>query len=155
MSIGFLKENIFVPDNGSVLEVSHEGAKIADKKIPIEYVFVDGLGVGDIGNIVLRDRQAMAKDGMFVVIVTIDSRTGRVLNSPDIISRGFIYMRESKELLFAIRQQVKKIVHQATSGQTAHINQAYIKENLRDKIGQFLFTKTQRRPMVLPVVIEV
>ncbi len=154
-SIGFLRQNIYILDNGSILEISPQGPKIADKKVPIEYVFVDGLGVGDIGNIVLRDRQAMAKDGMFVVIVTIDSKTGQVINSPDIISRGFIYMRESKELLFEVRQQVKKIVHQATAQGHSPINQTYIKENLRDKIGQFLFTKTQRRPMVLPVVIEV
>jgi ribonuclease J len=153
-SIGFPRKNIFVLDNGSVLEISRQGLRVADKKIPIEYVFVDGLGVGDIGNIVLRDRQAMAKDGMFVIIVTIDSQTGKVLNSPDIISRGFIYMRESKELLYQTREKVKQIVHQATHGQTP-INQAYIKENLRDKIGQFLYNKTQRRPMVLPVVIEV
>ena len=91
---------------------------------------------------------------MFVVIVTVDSKTGQVINSPDIISRGFIYMRESKELLYQVREKVKQIVHQATHGQ-APINQAYIKENLRDKIGQFLYNKTQRRPMVLPVVIEV
>ncbi len=154
-SIGFLRQNIFVLDNGSVLEINLQGPRIADKKIPIEYIFVDGLGVGDIGNIVLRDRQAMAKDGMFVVIVTVDSKTGHVINSPDIISRGFIYMRESKELLFEVRQQVKKIVHQATALGHSPINQTYIKENLRDKIGQFLYNKTQRRPMVLPVVIEV
>jgi ribonuclease J len=154
-SIGFPAQNIFIADNGSVLEISSQGIKFADKKIPIEYVFVDGLGVGDIGNIVLRDRQAMAKDGMFVVIVTVDSRTGKVLNSPDIISRGFIYMRESKELLFEVRQQVKKIVHQATALGHSPINETYIKENLRDKIGQFLYNKTQRRPMFLPVLIEV
>ena len=153
-SIGFPRKNIFVLDNGSVAEITKNGFSVAARKIPIEYVFVDGLGVGDIGNIVLRDRQAMAKDGMFVIIVTVDSQTGRVLNSPDIISRGFIYMRESKELLFQAREKVKQIVHQATHGQTP-INQAYIKENLRDKIGQFLYNKTQRRPMVLPVVIEV
>src|SRR4030042_2888884 len=153
-SIGFPSKNIFVLDNGSIAEITKNGFSVAAKKIPIEYVFCDGLGVGDIGNIVLRDRQAMAKDGMFVIIVTVDSQNGRVLNSPDIISRGFIYMRESKELLYQVREKVKQIVHQATHGQTP-INQSYIKENLRDKIGQFLYNKTQRRPMVLPVVIEV
>ena len=153
-TIGFPKENIFILDNGSVAEVTKSGIKIAAKKIPIEYVFVDGLGVGDIGQVVLRDRQAMAKDGMFVIIVTIDSQTGQVRNSPDIISRGFIYMRESKDLLFQVRQHIKQIVKQATGGQ-GPINQNYIKENIRDKIGQFLYSKTERRPMVLPVIIEV
>ncbi len=153
-SIGFPKENIILLDNGSVAEVSHQGIKIAAKKIPIEYVFVDGLGVGDIGQVVLRDRQAMAKDGMFVIIVTIDSKTGQVRSSPDIISRGFIYMKESKDLLYQVRQNIKTIVKHATGGQ-GPINQNYIKENIRDKIGQFLYSKTQRRPMVLPVIIEV
>jgi len=153
-SIGFPKENIILLDNGSVAEVSHQGIKIAPKKIPIEYVFVDGLGVGDIGQVVLRDRQAMAKDGMFVIIVTIDAKTGQVRLSPDIISRGFIYMKESKELLYQVRQNIKTIVKHATGGQ-GPINQNYIKENIRDKIGQFLYSKTQRRPMVLPVIIEV
>ena len=153
-SIGFPPENIFLLDNGSVADITKQGIKIAAKKIPIEYIFVDGLGVGDIGQVVLRDRQAMAKDGMFVIIVTVDSQTGQVRNSPDIISRGFIYMRESKDLLFQVRQHIKQIVKQATGGQ-GPINQNYIKENIRDKIGQFLYTKTQRRPMVIPVIIEV
>jgi ribonuclease J len=151
---GVPKDKIFVLDNGSVIEFHNGNAKILTKKVDTSYVFVDGLGVGDIGQVVLRDRQVMAKDGMFVIIVTIDSQTGKVLNSPDIISRGFIYMRESKELLYQVRQRVKDIVHHAT-GHQGPINQNFIKENIRDKIGQFLYSKTERRPMVLPVVIEV
>jgi len=96
----------------------------------------------------------MAQDGMFVVIVTIDSQTRQVRNSPDIISRGFIYMRESKELLYQVRQKVKDIVHHS-AGAKGPLNEDYIKEQVRDKIGQFLYTKTERRPMVLPVLIEV
>ncbi|MCX6741368.1 MAG: ribonuclease J, partial [Candidatus Parcubacteria bacterium] len=151
---GIPKEKIFVLDNGSVLEFQNNTAKLHTKKVDTNYVFVDGLGVGDIGQVVLRDRQAMSKDGMFVVIITIDSQTGKVRSSPDIISRGFIYMRESKELLYQVREKVKDIVHHST-GSHGPINQNYIKENIRDKIGQFLYTKTQRRPMVLPVLIEV
>jgi len=151
---GIPKEKIFVLDNGSVLEFQNSTAKLHAKKVDTNYVFVDGLGVGDIGQVVLRDRQAMSKDGMFVVIVTIDSQTGKIRSSPDIISRGFIYMRESKELLYQVREKVKDIVHHST-GDQGPINQNYIKENIRDKIGQFLYTKTQRRPMVLPVLIEV
>ncbi len=112
------------------------------------------MGVGDIGHIVLRDRQMMSKDGMFVIIAIIDRQTGKVKNSPDIISRGFIYMRESKELLADVRKKVREIVEQTTMA--GHpINWTYVKDNLRDKIGQFLYNKTERRPMVLPVVIEV
>jgi len=153
-SVGVPKDKIFVLDNGSVIEFQNNTAKVHAKKVETNYVFVDGLGVGDIGQVVLRDRQAMAKDGMFVVIVTIDGKTGKVRQSPDIISRGFIYMRESKELLYQVREKVKDIVHHST-GDQGPINQNYVKENIRDKIGQFLYTKTERRPMVLPVIIEV
>jgi len=152
---GMSKEKIIVLDNGSVLEFQNNTAKLHTKKVDTNYVFVDGLGVGDIGQVVLRDRQAMAKDGMFVVIVTIDAKTGKVRSSPDIISRGFIYMRESKELLYQVREKVKDIVNHSTSSDQGPVNENYIKENIRDKIGQFLYTKTQRRPMVLPVLIEV
>lgn len=152
---GMHKANVFVLDNGSVLEISSLGEpKLHDKKVQSSYVFVDGLGVGDIGQVVLRDRQAMAQDGMFVIIVTVDSQTGQVRNSPDIISRGFIYMRESKDLLYQVRQKVKDIVHHST-GKNGRLDDDYIKDQIRDKIGQFLYTKTERRPMVLPVLIEV
>lgn len=148
------RDKIFVLDNGSIIEFQNQQAKIANKKVDTSYVFVDGLGVGDIGQIVLRDRQMMSQDGMFVVIALVDSQTGKVKNSPDIISRGFIYMRESKELLSDVRKKVREIIeHTTTSGHP--INWTYVKDNLRDKLGQFLYNKTQRRPMVLPVVIEV
>jgi len=154
VNIGFKKENIFVLDNGSVLEFGQNSPKVLSKKVDTSYVFIDGLGIGDVGQVVLRDRQAMAKDGMFVIIVTLDSKNGKILSSPDIISRGFIYMRESKELLYQVREKVKEIVSRSTGAENP-INANYIKENIRDKIGQFLYTKTERRPMVLPVVIEV
>jgi len=115
---------------------------------------VDGLGVGDVGQVVLRDRQAMAQDGMFVIIAVVDSKTGRVRGEPDIISRGFVYLRESKELLDQTRKKVKEIVNQTSSPEHT-VNWSYVKDNIRDKIGQFLYTKTRRRPMVLPVVIEI
>ena len=155
IQIGFPRDKIFVLDNGSILEFHGQQApRINAKKTDASYVFVDGLGVGDIGQIVLRDRQMMAGDGMFVVIAIIDSQTCKVKNSPDIISRGFIYMRESKELLAEVRKKVRQIVEETTMA--GHpINWTYVKDNIRDKIGKFLYNKTQRRPMVLPVVIEV
>ena len=113
---------------------------------------MDGLGIGDVGNVVLRDRQVLAEDGFVVVIVLIDSKTGRVVNSPDIISRGFIYLKDNKELLTQIRKKTRLIVEKGTMGQ---INTTYIKDNLRDEIGKFLFQKTEKRPMILPVTIEV
>jgi ribonuclease J len=153
-NVGIKPENIIVAGNGHVIHLSPSKIWLDKERVQTSYVMVDGLGVGDVGQVVLRDRQAMAKDGMFVIIVTVDAQTGRVRNSPDIISRGFIYMRESKDLLRQVREKVKDIVHYAT-GDQGPINQNYIKENIRDKIGQFLYTKTQRRPMVLPVIIEV
>lgn len=151
---GVRKENTFVLDNGSIFEIQSGSAKVQTKKADTNYVFVDGLGVGDIGQVVLRDRQAMAKDGMFVIIMTIDTKTRKIRTSPDIISRGFIYMRENKELLYQVREKVKEIVRHA-AGNNGPIDADYIKESVRDKIGQFLYSKTERRPMVLPVVIEV
>ena len=115
---------------------------------------VDGLGVGDVGEVVLRDRQTLSKDGMFVIVAIIDRTTGKVRGSPDIISRGFVYLRESKELLYETRKRVIDIVnHTTTSG--GAVNWSYVKDNIRNRIGDFLYTKTERRPMILPVVIEV
>ncbi len=150
----FNKDKIFVPDNGQIIEVTKDGARLTNKKVPTNYVMVDGLGVGDVGQVVLRDRQAMAQDGMFVIVVQVDKQTGLVKASPDIISRGFIYMRESKGLLFEARNKVRDIVKEST-GSGKSVDPDYIKNNIRDQIGQFLFQKTERRPMVLPVVIEV
>jgi len=154
MQSGISKDRIFVLDNGSVIEFQNKTAKVLNKKVDTNYVFVDGLGIGDVGHIVLRDRQTMAEDGMFVIITTIDRQTGKVKNNPDIISRGFIYMKESRELLAEARKRVKEIVgHTTIAG--APIDWAYVKDNLRDKMGQFLYSKTRRRPMILPVIIEV
>jgi ribonuclease J len=151
---GFPSSNIFILDNGSVLEASSQGLKIAEKKLPIEYVFVDGLGIGDVGEVVLRDRQMLAKDGMFVIVAVVDRQTGKVKGSPDIISRGFVYLRESKDLLKQTRKKVIEIVDRA-AGSGGAVNWSYIKDEIRNKIGGFFYTKTQRRPMILPVVIEV
>jgi len=152
--IGFRKDNVFVPDNGSIIKFTREGAEILKEKVPSNYVFVDGLGVGDVGEIVLRDRQMLAEDGMFVIVAIIDKQTGQVRGSPDIISRGFVYLRESKDLLAQTRRKVIEIVHKST-GNGGAVNWSYVKDEIRNKVGDFLATKTSRRPMILPVVIEV
>lgn len=149
----FPKDNIFILDNGHVLEIDKRKPAIAPKKVPSDYVFVDGLGVGDVSNVVLRDRQMLAEDGMFVVIVTIDKKTGTIVGSPDIISRGFIYMKHNRDLVDKVRAKVKKILKDQEP--RAQADEAYIKNKIRDQVGQFLFSKTERRPMVLPVVIDV
>jgi ribonuclease J len=159
-SVGFDSKNIFVADNGQVMEfwaaakepygaVGH----LTPQHVPSDYVMVDGLGVGDVSQVVLRDRKMMAEDGMIVIIVTIDTRTGYLIGSPDIISRGFVYMRESKELIEQVRAKVKKLISDRDPKSAA--DNVFIKNKIRDNIGQFLFTKTERRPMVLPVIIEV
>lgn len=153
--IGFPAKNIFVLDNGHIISFN-KGKEpiIAKKKADTSYVFIDGLGSDNLEAIVLRDRRALANDGIFVIIAVVNSKTGKVVSSPDIISRGFIHLDSSKELLNKARKEVVTIINSATgSGQS--INWTYIKNNLRDKLGDFFFQKTKKRPMILPVVIEV
>ena len=133
--------------SGGIIESTGE-------KIPANYVYVDGLGVGNVEEVVLRDRQMLAEDGMFVIITVVDAQTGKVKGSPDIISRGFVYLRESKELLYETRTRIRRVIEDSTL-KMHPLNLAYVKEKVRENIGQFLFTKTQKRPMVLPVIIEV
>jgi ribonuclease J len=152
-STGIDPKNIFVADNGQVIEFTKAGGRLTDKKVPADYVFVDGLGVGDVSNIVLRDRQMMAADGMIVVIATIRTKTGELVQNPDLISRGFIYMKENKRLVEDTRHKVKQILKDYNPQTSA--NDAYIKDKIRNEIGKFLFQRTERRPMVLPVIIEV
>ncbi len=155
--VGIHGSNVFVPDNGQIVEfVQDKGSvkgELAREKVATDYVMVDGLGVGDVSNIVLRDRRVMAEDGMIVVIATIDSRTGDPIGNPDIISRGFVYMKENKELIEKTRMRAKKIIKDNDPRTPAADD--YIKNKIRNDIGQFLFSQTKRRPMVLPVVIRV
>lgn len=151
---GFDPKRVLIADNGQVMEADDGIVRLTEERIPTNYVFVDGLGVGDIGEVVLRDREALSQDGMFVIIAIIDSQTGKIRGSPDIISRGFIYLRENQELLKEVRKKIKEIIEESATAEET-LNPQYIRDNLRDRIGQFLFTKTERRPMVLPVVIEV
>ncbi|MBX4188281.1 MAG: ribonuclease J [Candidatus Doudnabacteria bacterium] len=152
--VGVAEQNIFTLDNGQMLELSSNGVKVSDAKIPTGYVFVDGLGVGDVGEVVLRDRQVMSKDGMFVILMVVDKRTGKLMQQPDIISRGFIYMKGSEDLLKEVKHEVRKAV-ESKGKVKAEANWSFIRSEVRDQIGDFLFQRTERRPMVLPVVIEV
>ncbi len=153
VSAGMDPRNIFVADNGQVMEFARGGGRLTEKKVPSEYVFVDGLGVGDVSQVVIRDRQVLAADGMVVVIATVDGKTGALVGSPDIISRGFIYMKENKRLIEETRNLVKRAVTDRDEASGA--DNDYFKRKIRDDIGAFLFQRTQRRPMVLPVIIEV
>ncbi len=152
-SMGVKSDNIIIFECGQVVEFDKKGGSVTKEKIQHGNILVDGSGVGDVGNIVLRDRQAMAKDGIFVVILTVDHRTGKVMTSPDIISRGFIYMREAEDLIYKSRQETRKLFTQGYERTPA--NYEMIKKYIRDGMSDFLNNATSRRPMVIPVVIEV
>ncbi|MCF6276871.1 MAG: ribonuclease J [Candidatus Magasanikbacteria bacterium] len=150
---GFPKERIVVPDNGTVMELNPKSLRILKEKVDTDYVFVDGLGVSDTQKIVIRDRQALAEDGMIVIIATVDSKKGVLVQNPDIISRGFVFLKENKALIEDVRHKVKRMVLKSDPLTWADTNQ--IKNDIRDKIGQFVLTKTKKRPMILPVIIQV
>ncbi len=152
---GIAVAHAIIAEDGEIVSVGRNDIKKLSERAPTDYVMVDGLGVGDVKEIVLRDRQHLAGDGIFVIIAIVDAHTGRVRTSPDIISRGFIYLKESQDLLKDVRQRTRKIVEDTTVGRARPINWTHVRDNLREEIGQYLFQKTQRRPMVLPVVIEV
>ena len=152
--VGMPEQNILVAETGQIVTLSRTEATLEKTRVPANYIMVDGLGVGDVGEVVLRDRQNLAKDGIFVIIVVVDRQTGTVRGSPDIISRGFVYLRESKDLLKEVRKKtIATVNHSAGSG--GPINWIYVRDVVRNQISEFLFVKTQRRPMVLPVIIEV
>lgn len=153
-SCGIPERNIIVAENGQIIDLNQKRILVEKKTIPSSYIMVDGLGVGDVGEIVLRDRHMLARDGMFVIVVIVDRKTKKVRGSPDIISRGFVYLRESKPLLAETRKRVINIVNKSAGNETDKNNWAYIKEEVKNKISEFLFSKTARRPIVLPVVIE-
>jgi ribonuclease J len=155
MSVGMKLEQILIGENGKVIELDREGrGRVTNEKVSTNNIMVDGLGVGDVGEVVLRDRQVLAKDGMFTIVVIIDSKTKKIIGVPQVTSRGFIYVKENFDLVNATKRVVEKIIHEKTSPD-ASINWDYIKNNIRESVGSFLYMKTQRRPMILPVVIEV
>jgi ribonuclease J len=155
-SIGMPPENIVVPDNGTIIEIQNGGEKLVrlKEKAPSGVVMVDVFSVGDIQEVVIRDRQMLAQDGMFVIIASVNSSTGKLKKSPDIISRGFVYLRESQDLLHQTRIIIKKTIEDTTAGMNP-INFEYVKNVLTDNVGRFLFQKTAKRPIVIPVLLSV
>jgi ribonuclease J len=150
-SLGWPADRVFVAEDGDVLEFTADSARI-NGKVQAGYVFVDGLGVGDIGSVVLRDRKHLAGDGILVVVLTIDRQTGHPTGLPDVISRGFVYQRESEELL----EQARQVALESLDHQTDHTAEyGFIKNKVRDALSKFLYEQTKRRPMILPVVVEV
>lgn len=150
---GILKENIVIPDNGERVRMTENSVAISGESVPSSYVMVDGLGVGDVGEVVLRDRRLLSQEGMIVIIATVSRRDVRMLKNPDIISRGFIYLKENQKILDDIRMKTRSIVSRLPNDQ--ELDADYLKTLIRDQIGQYVFSKTNRRPMVLPVIIEI
>ncbi len=150
--LGMPKENIFIGENGQILEFTRDKGMAAGK-VTSGKVLVDGLGVGDVGNIVLRDRRQLSQDGILIIVVTMDKASGRVVSGPDIVSRGFVYVRESEALMEEARERVEQALEKCEEGKVTEW--ATIKSNVRDALGRYLFDKTRRRPMILPIIMEI
>ena len=152
-SLGIPKENIFMLQSGDVLEVSEEEAKVVDK-VHTGEVLVDGLGVGDVGNIVLRDRQHLAEDGILIVVMTLEKGTNQLLAGPDIVSRGFVYVRESEGLMEDARHVLEEALGNYL-GRQKNADWSKIKLVVRDTMNEFIWKRTKRRPMILPIIMDV
>jgi len=166
MELGMSEENVIVPDNGSIIEISADGKKIEKRKekAPSGLMIVDGSSVGDAQDVVIRDRQMLSQDGMFVVIALLDQKTGKLKKSPDLISRGFVYLKENQELLRQVRILIKKSVEDSAAKMSARNSGSVvgnpmdfdpIKADLGETVSKFLYQKTEKRPLVIPVILSV
>jgi ribonuclease J len=150
-SLGIPEDHIVIGEDGDIIEVNPESIKIAGH-VSCGNVFVDGLGVGDVGQVVLRDRQVLAQDGILMVVLTVDKETGQPVAGPDIVSRGFVYMRDSEELLESARQRVLE----SFIGLNGHASDwSFVKDKIKHTLSEYLYERTHRRPMILPIVMEV
>lgn len=150
--LGISKEDIFILSSGNVLELDENGAKVTDK-VPVGAILVDGLGVGDVGNIVLRDRQHLAEDGIIIVVMTLESGSGRVLAGPDIVSRGFVYVRGAESLMDEAKQVLDDTMEYCMDKNITDWGR--IKTEIKEELGEFVWKKTKRRPMIMPIIMEV
>ena len=151
-SLGIPKENIFIMHSGDVLALDEKEAKIVDK-VHTGAILVDGLGVGDVGNIVLRDRQHLAEDGILIIVLTLEKRTNQLLAGPDIVSRGFVYVRESESLMEEARQVLQEALEKCLTNRNADWSR--IKLVIRDTMNEFIWKRTKRKPMILPIIMDV
>ena len=149
---GVLAENVFIIENGTPIEIDGDGTARRGQPVPAGYVYVDGLSVGEVGEIVLRDRRALANDGMFMIVVTVDKQTGKVLGQPEIITRGFVHLNEQDPII----QGAASRILEAVQNPGDHISEiALLKSQIKDGVSRYLYEQTKRRPMVFPVVVEV
>lgn len=152
VSTGVPPQNVIIGENGSVIELTAKTAKIVGH-VQAGAVFVDGLGVGDVGNIVIRDRQQLAQDGVFIVVLALEKGSNQVIAGPDIVSRGFVYVRDSEELMAGAKEKIEHILYRLSAG---NVNEwSAIKLQIKDSLGKYFYDKTKRRPMILPIIQEV
>ena len=150
--VGVDPRNIFMLENGRVLELNEKEAKLTNS-VPSGKILVDGLGVGDVGNIVLRDRQHLSQDGLIVIVMTMDSSTGEIVSGPDVVSRGFVYVRESENLMEDVKRVIREEVKKCEEKRIR--DWSTIKSTLKDNLRDYIFQKTKRNPMILPVIMEI
>lgn len=149
---GVAPENVFIIENGTPIELFADGSARRGAPVTAGYVFVDGLSVGDVGEIVLRDRRSLANDGMFMIVVTVDKQTGTIVGRPEIVTRGFVHLNERDPIM----EEAVDRVMQAVSTPGDHISEvALLKSQIKDGVSRYLYEQTKRRPMVFPVVVEV
>ena len=152
IEVGIPKDNIFITVNGRILELNEKEAKFTGT-VPAGRVMVDGLGVGDVGNIVLRDRQHLSQDGLIVIVMSMDNQTGEIVSGPDVISRGFVYVRESENLMEEVKSFIKEEIDEL---ENRHVRDwSTIKSTLKDELRDYIFDRTKRNPMILPIIMEV
>ena len=151
VNLGLPEKNLMICENGDVIELTRSYIK-KNGTVSSGQVFVDGLGVGDVGNIVLRDRKHLSQDGILTVVVTIEKQSGKVMAGPDIISRGFVYVRESEGLMEEAREIVRCVLKECEEKQIT--DWATLKSKMRDELREFLYEKTKRKPMILPIIME-
>jgi ribonuclease J len=152
MDLGISKEDVFILESGDVLEMGTQEAKVTGK-VPVGDILVDGLGVGDVGNIVLRDRQHLAEDGIMIVVLALDQASGYLVSGPDIVSRGFVYVKESDELMEEARERMAEVIENCLD--RGITDWGKIKNAIKDSLGDYVWKKTKRRPMILPIILEV
>jgi ribonuclease J len=151
-AMGIAKENIFKLENGKILEIDKHHADYTGL-VQSGIILVDGLGVGDVGNVVLRDRQHLSQDGLIIVVLTMDGSSGEVIAGPDVISRGFVYVKESENVMDDIKSVVKHLVHKCENEGVT--DWTTIKNSIRENLRDYIFSKTKRNPMIIPIVMEI
>jgi ribonuclease J len=148
---GLQKSQIFIADKGDIVEYKNDKMRMSGR-VQAGNILIDGIGVGDVGNIVLRDRKLLSQDGIFTVVVTLNRKQKRIAAGPEIVSRGFVYVRESEELLEESANLVRKIVEKYVNKET--FEWTNIKQEIRDTLSSYLYQQTKRRPMIIPIIME-